>query len=247
VGTADNVAIGGFIISGTQPKRVLVRAIGPSLASFGVTDALADPTLELHGPGAFVTMTNDNWGEDPLQAAEIQATGVPPSSPLESALVVTLAPGTYTAVVQGKNNGTGVGLVEVYDLVRTVDSKLANISTRGVAQTGDNVMIGGTIIVGSSFTNILVRAIGPSLAGLGVANALADPTLELHDGQGALLAANNNWRDTQEFEINATTIPPTNDLESAILQNLAPGNYTAVVRGLNGTTGVALIEAYQVQ
>jgi hypothetical protein len=247
VGTADNVAVGGFIVSGTQPKRVILRAIGPSLTSTGVTDALADPTLELHGPGVFVTMTNDNWEEDPGQAAEIQATGIPPSNSLESAIVATLAPGAYSAIVQGKNSGTGVGLVEVYDLARTVDSKLANISTRGVVETGDNVMIGGTIIVGSSSTNVLVRAIGPSLADAGVANALADPTLELRNGQGALLATNNNWRDTQESEIIATTIPPANNLESAILQNLAPGNYTAIVSGVNGTTGVALIEAYHLQ
>ena len=149
----------------------------------------------------------------------------------------------YTAIVRGVNNGTGIGLVEAYDLDRTVDSKLANISTRGFVQTGDNVLIGGLIVAGQdpSFLKVIVRAIGPSLP---VPGALGDPTLELHDGNGALIASNDNWRSDQEAEIIATGIPPSNDLESAIVRNLAPGNYTAIVRGVNNTTGVALVEAY---
>jgi hypothetical protein len=181
VQTGNNVLIGGFIITGTQPKRVIVRAIGPSLSSF-FPGALADPVLELHGPGAFATITNDNWRSD--QQAEIIATGIPPTNDLESAIVATLPANNsaYTAIVRGVNNGTGIGLVEAYDLDRTVDSKLANISTRGFVQTGDNVLIAGTIVLGQTSQNVIVRAIGPSL---NVPGKLADPTLELRDGNGA--------------------------------------------------------------
>jgi hypothetical protein len=240
VETGDNVLIGGFIIIGTQPKKVIVRAIGPSLPLAG---KLADPVLELHGPAGFATLTNDNWRSD--QEAEIIATGIPPTNDLESAIVATLpANGAgYTAIVRGVNNGTGIGLVEAYDLDNTVDSKLANISTRGLVQTGDNVLIAGTIIQGPTTQQVLVRAIGPSLD---LPGKLADPTLELHDGNGALIAANDNWRSDQEAAIIATGIPPTNDLESAIVETL-PANgasYTAIVRGVNGTTGVALVEIY---
>jgi hypothetical protein len=148
-------------------------------------------------------------------------------------------------VVRGKNDTTGIGLFEVYDLDRTVDSKLANVSTRGFVETGDNVMIGGTIITGSTAARVLLRAIGPSLLNFGVANALPDPTLELHDGNGGLIAANDNWRDDQQVEVIATGLPPSNNLESAIVRDLLPGSYTAIVRGSNNTTGVALIEAYE--
>jgi plastocyanin len=240
VETGDNALIGGFIITGTQPKKVIIRAIGPSLSSF-FPGVLANPVLELHGPGAFVTITNDNWRSD--QEAEIIATTIPPGDDLESAIVATLPANNaaYTAIVRGLNDSTGIGVVEAYDLDQTVDSKLANISTRGLVQTGDNVMIGGLIVLGQNPLRVIVRAIGPSLP---VAGALGDPTLELHDGSGALIASNNNWRTDQEAEIIATTIPPSNDLESAIVRDFAPGNYTAIVRGVNNTTGVALIEAY---
>ena len=236
VETGDNVLIGGFIITGNQPKRVIVRAIGPSLP---VPGALADPVLELHGSGTFATITNDNWRSN--QEAEIIATTVPPSNDSESAIVATLAASAYTAIVRGVNNGTGIGLVEAFDLDRMVDSKLANISTRGFVQTGDNVLIGGFIILGQDPLRVIVRAIGPSLP---VPGALLDPTLELRDPNGALIMANDNWRSDQQAEIIATTIPPTNDMESAIVRNLTPGNYTAIVRGANNTTGVALVEAY---
>ncbi len=238
VETGDNVLIGGFIITGTQPKRIIARAIGPSLPLAG---ALVDPVVELHGSGGFATITNDNWRSD--QEAEIIATTIPPNNDSESAIVATLPANglAYTAIVRGVNNGTGIGLVEAYDLERTVDSKLANISTRGLVQTGDNVLIGGFIVVGQNSLRVIVRAIGPSLP---VPGALVDPTLALHDGNGALIVANDNWRSDQEAEIMATTIPPTNDLESAIVRDLMPGNYTAIVRGANNTTGVALVEAY---
>jgi hypothetical protein len=238
VETGNNVLIGGFIIAGTQPKKVILRAIGPSLP---VAGALADPVLELRDSSGGLIRLNDNWRSD--QEAEIIATGIPPTNNLESAIVATLPANTsaYTAIVRGANTGTGVGLVEAYDLDRTVDSKMANISTRGFVQTGDNVLIGGLIVLGQNPLRVIVRGIGPSLP---VAGALANPTLELHDGSGALIASNDNWRSDQEAEIIATGIPPSNDLESAIVQNLTPGNYTAIVRGANGGTGVAVVEAY---
>jgi hypothetical protein len=240
VETGDNVLIGGFIITGTQPKKVIIRAIGPSLASL-FPGVLADPFLELRDSSGVLIRSNDNWRSD--QEAEIIATTIPPSEDLESAIVETLPANNsaYTAIVRGVNNGTGIGVVEAYDLNQAVDSKLANISTRGLVQTEDNVLIGGLIVLGQNPLKVIVRAIGPSLS---VSGALENPTLELHNGSGTTLASNDNWRSDQEAEIIATTIPPSNDLESAIVQNLAPGNYTAIVRGVNDTTGVALVEAY---
>jgi hypothetical protein len=242
VETGDNALIGGFIITGAQPKKVIVRAIGPSLSSF-FPGVLADPILELHGPKGFTTITNDSWRSD--QEAAILATGIPPSDNLEAAIVATLPANNaqYTAIVRGVNDTTGIGVVEAYDLDPTVDSKLGNISTRGLVQTGDNVMIGGFIVVGQSSLRVIVRAIGPSLP---VPGALSDPVMELHDVNGALIVTNDNWRSDQEAEIIATGIPPSSDLESAIVRNFAPGNYTAIVRGVNNATGVALFEAYGV-
>jgi len=238
VETGNNVLIGGFIITGAQPKKVIVRAIGPSLPLAGV---LTDPLLELRNSSGALIAVNDNWRSD--QEAEIIATTIPPGNDLESAIVTTLPANNsaYTAIVRGVNNGIGVGLVEAYDLNRTVDSKLGNISTRGLVQTGDDVLIAGTIVVGQVSQKVLVRGIGPSL---NIAGKLDDPVLELRDTNGALLASNDNWRTDQEAEIIATTIPPSNDLESGIVRTLAPSNYTAIVRGVNGTTGIALVEAY---
>ena len=245
--TDDNALIGGFIVTGNTPKRMVVRAIGPSLTAFGVAGALTNPVLELHGPGGFATITNDNWGD--TQQAEIQATGVAPGNNLESAIVATLPPGAYTAIVRGQGNGTGVGLVEAYDLESWADARLGNISTRGFVDAGENVMIGGLIAgpVSSATGQILVRAIGPSLSAFGVPNALQDPTLELHDGNGGLLASNNDWRDTQQTAIEATGLAPSNIKESAILSTLPPGGYTAIVRGVGNTTGVGLVEVYNLQ
>jgi hypothetical protein len=202
---------------------------------------LSDPVLELRDSSGVLIRSNDNWRSD--QEAEINATTIPPSNDLEAAIVETLPANNsaYTAIVRGANGGTGIGAVEVYDLNQAVDSKLANISTRGPVQTGDNVLIGGLIVLGQNPLRVIVRAIGPSLS---VSGALGDPTLELHDGNGATIASNDNWRSDQEAEIMATTIPPSNDLESAIVRSLSPGNYTAIVRGANDTTGVALVEAY---
>jgi len=240
VETGNNVLIGGFIVTGTQPKRVIVRAIGPSLSGL-FTGVLADPVLELRDSSGNLIRSNDNWRSN--QEAEITATGIPPSNDLESAIVETLQANSsaYTAVMQGANNGTGIGVVEAYDLDLTVDSKLANISTRGLVQTEDNVLIGGLIVLGQNPLQVIVRGIGPSLP---LAGVMADPTLELRDGNGALLASNDNWRDTQEAEITATGIPPANNMEAAIVRDLAQGNYTAILRGANNTTGIAVVEAY---
>ena len=241
VGTGDNVLIGGFIITGSGDKNVIVRAIGPSLTKVGLAGALADPTLELHDQTGAIIASNDNWKD--TQQSEIEATTIPPSEDKESAIVKRLTPGAYTAIVRGKNDTTGIGLVEAYGLDGT--ATLANISTRGFVQTGDNVMIGGFIVLNTGVpTKVIVRAIGPSLSG--IANTLTDPTLELHDSNGVIVASNDNWKDTQESEIEAT-IPPTDDRESAIVQTLSTGAYTAIVRGKNDATGIALIEAYNLQ
>jgi hypothetical protein len=250
--TGDQALIAGFIVTGTDPKRGLLRGIGPSLTGVGVT--LSDPTLELH-QGSSTLATNDNWkindqtGQS--QEVEIRATGIPPTNDLESAILAMLSPGAYTAILAGKNGGTGVGLVELYDLAQGANSKLANISTRGFVDTGNNVMIGGLIVGGGAggIDRVLVRALGPSIP---VAGALADPTLELHDGNGTTIATNDNWKmrpdgTSQQAEIEATTIPPTNDLESALVQTLPLGNYTAIVQGKNNTTGIGLVEAYSLQ
>lgn len=240
VRTGDNAMIGGFIITGTQQKTVLVRGIGPSLP---LTGALADPFIEVYGSSGEFLAANDNW-RDATTRTEIADSGLPPTNDLEPALWGVINPGAYTVVVRGKNNTTGIGLFEVYDLDQTVESNLGNISTRGLVGTGDDVMIGGTIITGASPARVLFRAIGPSLANFGVSNALGDPVLQLHDGNGSLIAINYDWRDTQEAEISATGLAPSNNLESAILRDLAPGAYTAIVRGLNNAIGVALVETY---
>lgn len=254
----DNILIGGFIVTGNAPKKVIVRGIGPSLKINGgpLSGRLANPLLELHDEKTGLTVeTNDNWkindqtGQS--QQAAVEATTVPPTDDLESAIVRTLTPGPYTAILRGVNNSTGIGVVEVYDLDQAADSEMANISTRGFVDTGDNVMIGGFILGGSSQgSKILIRGIGPSLTAAGITNALANPTLELHDGNGTLVATNDNWKlndqtqQSQETEVRATTIPPSNDLESAILTTLSPGNYTAILSGKNGGTGVAVVEVY---
>lgn len=242
VGTGDNVLIGGFIITGTGDKNVVVRAIGPSLGAFGISGVLADPTLELHDQKGATIATNDNWKD--TQEDAITAAGFAPGEEKESAIIQRLTPGAYTAIVSGKNNTTGVGLVEAYGLDGT--AQVANISTRGFVQTGDNVMIGGFIVLDTgASTSVLIRAIGPSLSGL--SNAMDDPTLELHDANGATLQSNDNWKDSQQTEIAATGLAPAEDKESAILETLPAGAYTAVVAGKNNSTGVGLIEAYNLQ
>jgi hypothetical protein len=246
VQTGFNVGIGGFIITGTAPKHLLLRAIGPSLTQVGVANALADTVLSLQGP-SISTITNDNWQDDPAQAVAIIATGIPPTNTLESAIDVTLLPGTYTAIISGKNNTTGVGLIEVYDLSHAVPSKLANISTRAFVSTGENIVIGGFLLGGNTGNDrLIIRGIGPSLTGLGVANALADPKLELRDSNGAVLFSNNDWQDdaAQAAEISGAGLALGNALESGIAATLPPGLYTALLAGLNNVTGVGLVEIY---
>lgn len=239
VETGDNVLIGGFVLSGTEPKRIVVRAIGPSLQNAHIQGALLDPTLRLVDASGAEIAANDNWME---RQAEIEATGLPPANFLEAAVVKTLAPGAYTTIVQGKNGTTGVGLVEVYDL-EPAKYKLGNISTRGLVGTGDNVLIAGFIADGGA-TRLLIRAVGPSLAAAGVSGELQDPTLEVRNASGFLVASNDNWQETQLTEIQATGLPPVHESESATLLSLASSPYTVIVRGNNETTGVGLVEVY---
>jgi len=242
VQTGDNVGIGGFIITGSVPKHVLIRGIGPSIG--GIPGALADPVLELHRQGS-ATITNDNWRDDPAQEAAILATGIAPSNNLEAAIDTTVNPGAYTAVVRGKNNTTGVALVEVYDLSQAVPAKLANISTRAFVGTGNDIVIAGFILGGNSGSDrIVLRGIGPSLVTIG--NALLNPILELRDSNGSLIRANNNWQDdpAQAAELTAAGLAPPSNLESGIAATLPPGLYTALLAGFNNSTGAGLAEVY---
>lgn len=245
VDTGERIPIAGFIVVGDVAKKVLIRGIGPSLAANGVPTPLADPTLTLFDDKGGTLMMNNNWRDS--QEADIMATGIPPQNDLESAIVANLPPGHYTAALSGTNATTGNGLIEVYDVEPETSSTLANLSTRGFVGTGDNVMI-GSLIVGSGDSPIFVlRAIGPSLANSGIANPLLDPTIELHDGNGSSLGFNDDWRSPQLQAVYATLLAPTDNRESAIVAPfLAPGNYTAVVRGKADTTGVALVEAYRI-
>jgi hypothetical protein len=260
VQTGDNVVIGGFIVEGTGSKRVIIRAIGPELSQYGVPNVLANPTLELHdGTGALIA-SNNNWATTIIggiitanQVRDIQASGYAPGDPLESAIIADLPTGSYTAIVRGVNNMTGVALVEVYDLSPGISSILGNISTRALVQTDDNVMIGGFIVQGTGPKKVIVRAIGPELSQYGVPNTLPDPTLELHDRTGALIASNDDWKHTiiggiitrgQVLDIQNSGYAPSDSRESAIIADLPPGNYTAIVRGENIIIGIALVEVY---
>jgi hypothetical protein len=263
VQTGADVMIGGFIIEGNGPKTVIVRAIGPELTRFGVPNALADPALDLHNSTGALIASNNNWQTTVIggiitsdQVSAIQNSGHAPTQQSESAIIATLQPGNYTAIVRGVSNTTGVALVEVYDLSTDTASVLGNISTRSFVQTGNNVMIGGFIIEGSGPKTVIVRGIGPELTRFGVPNALADPALDLHNSTGALIASNNNWQTTviggiitsdQVSAIQNSGHAPSDPSESAIIATLQPGNYTAIVRGVNNTVGVALVEVYDLQ
>jgi len=250
VQTGDNVGIGGIIITGSAPKHVILRGIGPSLSQFGVPNPLPDPVLELHGPAGFATVTNNNWADDPVQAALIVASGLAPTSNLESAIDATLNPGAYTAIVSGNagsSNLVGVALIEVYDLSQPVLSKLGNISTRAFVSTGDNVVIAGFVLGNNSgLTRIVIRGIGPSLVPFGVTNALADPTLELRDNNAALLFSNNDWQENsaQAAQLTAAGLAPTDPAESGIVMTLGPGQYTAILVGQGNASGVGVVEVY---
>ena len=260
VQTGDNVMIGGFIVQGTGTKSVIIRAIGPELTQYGITNVLANPTLELHNAAGDLIASNDNWQTTIIggiitanQVSEIQNSGHPPTAASESAIIADLPPGNYTAIVRGVSNTTGVALVEVYDLNVGATPTLGNISTRSFVQTGDNVMIGGFIVEGTGTKSVIIRAIGPELTQYGITNVLANPTLELHNAAGDLIASNDNWQTTiiggiitinQVSEIQNSGHPPTAASESAIIADLPPGDYTAIVRGVSNTTGVALVEVY---
>jgi hypothetical protein len=242
--TGERVLIGGFIITGSEPKKIALRAIGPSLAGSGLNGLLNDPVLELHAADGSIITTNDDWQTDP-GAADLTANGIAPGKDRESATVRTLAPGTYTAIVRGKDNSTGLALVEMYDLSADSNSLVANINTRGFVGLDDNVLIGGFIVGSGSTGRIAVRALGPSLSNAGISNALADPLLELHDSNGAVIKTNDSWlTDPGATQLLAAGLSPSNANEAAILSPLAPGAYTAVVRGHGSNTGVALVEAY---
>lgn len=241
----DKTGIGGFIIQGPLHKRVMVRGIGPSLKVDGkpVPGALQDPVLELHDSSGGV-ITNDNWRT--LQESDIEQTGIAPSDDRESAIVTSLRSGNYTAVIRGAGDTSGLALMEIYDLQTTAPSQLGNLSVRADVGTGDNVLIDGLIIRGETPKRVVLRAIGPDLQKSGVSGALQDPTLALHDGNGTLVTQNDDWKNAPNAdEIEAAGFAPGDDRESAILMTLSAGNYTAVVAGANGTTGIALAEAYK--
>jgi hypothetical protein len=232
--------IGGFIISGSANKSIVIRALGPSLADRGVTTVLADPILQLYDSTGKMIAANNNWTSLPPNTIPV---GLEPTDPAESVIARSLPPGSYTAVLQGANNSAGNALCELFDL-EPANSSVLNISTRGQVGSGDDVMIGGFIVGGTDPSKVIVRAIGPSLTAAGVAGALADPILELHNSDGSLIFQNDNWRSDQEDQIIASAVPPSNNNESAIVATLNPGAYTAIVRGASNTTGVALVEVY---
>ncbi len=247
VEAGERVMIGGFIITGSAPKKVAIRGVGPSLGNLGLSDLLSDPTLELRGSDGALLAQNDNWQDDPEQAGQLTAFGLALQNPAESGMVATAKPGAYTALMAGKNQTSGIGLVEIYDVDPASASQLANISTRGFVQTGDNVMIGGFILGQSSGSaNVVVRGIGPSLSQAGLNNVLADPTLELRDSNGALLIANDNWQDnpTSAAQLAARGFALPNPLESGIFVSLPPGAFTAILAGKNGGVGLGLVEIY---
>jgi hypothetical protein len=260
VQTGEHVMIGGFIVQGTGPKRLIIRAIGPELTQYGIANALGNPRLELHNGAGALIATNDDWQTTILggiitsnQLSDIQNSGHAPTAATESAIIADLQPGNYTAILRGVNNTAGVALVEVYDLSPGARSSLGNISTRSFVQTGEHVMIGGFIVQGTGPKRVIIRAIGPELTQHGITNVLADPRLELHNGTGALIGSNDNWQTTilggiitsnQVSDIQNSGRSPTAVSESAIIADLQPGNYTAIVRGVSNTTGVGLVEVY---
>jgi hypothetical protein len=242
VGTDPNALFAGFIVTGNVNKKVIIRAIGPSLKVNGAPLAgrLQDPILELHDSSVTLE-TNDNWGDSPNKQAIIDST-VAPSDSLESAIVRSLPPGTYTAIERGVNNATGIGVVEMYDLDTAANARLVNISTRGFVQTGNDVLFAGMAVVGPGSQKVIVRALGPSI---NVPGKMADPTMELHDGNGGLLETNDNWVDSpNKQQIIDSTVAPPNNLESAIIRTLTAGSYTAIVRGVSNGTGIAVVEVY---
>ena len=247
VSSGDNALIGGFIVSGTDPKVIVIRALGPSLGNLGLSGVLPDPVLTVHDSSGAVIAINDDWQTD-IGAAFMVANGLAPTNPSESATLQILAPGAYTAVVTGKGSATGISLVEAYDLSPRSpesNSKLANISGRGFVGVGNNVLISGFIVGDVASATVVVRALGPSLASSGVSGPLSDPMLTIYDLNGTVIASNDNWQDdVHAIDIQRNGLAPVNALESATVLHLPAGAYTAVVRGAGGGTGVALAEVY---
>lgn len=244
VGEGEKLMVGGFIIEGTEPKRVVLRALGPSLAQAGVSNVLADPLLELKDAAGSDIAQSAGWRE--TQQDELLAIGLAPNDDAESALVQTLAPGVYTAGVTAQDGGTGVGLLEIYDIDAAAKSRLVNISSRGFVGDADDVMIGGFIVGGSTgWTRLMVRGVGPSLAAAAIAQPLTNPSLAVRDHNGELVAANDDWRDAQAEEIEASTLAPGADAEAASILSLAPGAYTTTLQGDGSDTGVGVLEVYR--
>jgi len=244
VGTGDNVVIGGFIITGTDPKTIVLRALGPSLSRFGLSGVLRDPVLRVYNSSRALIATNDDWQSDPNHLV-VEANGLAPANLLESATAQTLAPGAYTVTVTGKDATPGIGLVELYDLSPLSHSRLRNMSTRGSVSTGDNVLISGFIVGDVGSATVVVRAIGPSLTVYGVNGVLSDPTLTIYDSSGSVIARNDNWHDNVNWvDVQKNALSPIDQRESALVLHLPPGAYTAVVRGANSAAGNALVEVY---
>lgn len=247
VGTGDNAMIGGFIIKGNSSKSVLIRGLGPSLSNLGLIGVLLDPVLELHGADGALLFQNDNWKDD--QRTQIEGTIFQPTDDREPAIVASLPPAAYTAILTGKNQTTGIGLIEIYDRDQAADSELQNISTRGFVGAQSNVLIGGFILGGNNNTRVAVRGLGPSLSQFGLTNLLADPTLELHDANGATLIANDNWADDSATAdlLSANGLALADPQEPAIFTTLPAGQFTAILAGKNGGTGIGTIEIYNLR
>jgi hypothetical protein len=249
VETGDKVMIAGFIITGNASKDVVIRGLGPSLTNFGMAGGLlADPIIELRNSSGVLLQQNNNWKDD--QRSQIEGTVFQPSDDRESVILRTLAPGAYTAILKGVGNTTGVGTIEVYDNNQAAASQLANISTRGFVQTGQNVMIGGFMLgntTGSS--RVAVRGLGPSLTSFGLGSVLADPTLELHNVNGTIMISNDDWATdvVSAAQLTANGLAPSNPKEAGIFTTLPPGTYTAVLQGTNSGTGIGLIEVYNLK
>ena len=255
VGAGDDALIEGFIVQGPSgsTKKILVRALGPWLKNFGINDALANPTLEIHDSSGATVATNNDWKHTQVgglitgdQSGEISASGLAPVEDLESAIIADLPTGSYTAVVRGVNDATGTGIVDAYDLSGSSPAKLANIATRGLVQAGDKLMIAG-FIVQNAPVKAVVRAIGPSLLAFGISNALPDTTLQLRDQNGAIVLENDDWKTSQRQELESTGLQPSDDKEAAVVTTIPPGQYTAQVRGKNDSSGIGVVQVYFLQ
>ncbi len=244
VGTGDNVLIGGFVVSGNEPKKMVLRALGPSLSRFGLSNVLKDPVLRVYDHSGTLIASNDNWQSDPNHFT-VESNGLTPGNLSESAIAPNLAPGAYTVIVRGKDPSSGIGLVELYDISPLTNSKFTNISTRGSVGTLDNILISGFIIGEVNSATVVVRALGPTLTSYGVNGVLSDPTLTIYDSSGSVIASNDNWQDAiNAFYVQRNGLTPPNASESALVLHLPAGKYTAIVSGANGTTGNALVEVY---